>query len=241
MIGPYGPFRLDARFAFSDFAHWGEGHNDGFRDCVGACRGKRCVIDIGAHIGLVTLAASSVMADDGLLAAFEPAEANRRLLLRHLELNGLQGKVRVESALVGDEEQQSVPFFELDDATGMNTIAPGVMDGKFRRVTRPQVSLDSYCASHGFRPEVIKIDVEGAELGVLRGARAVLERDRPLVFLSVHPQQIRSLGESPEELAELIRSLRYVCRHADGSPATDLAFHEYLLFPVEQTQRDETT
>lgn len=232
-IGPYGPFRLDARFAFSNFSNWGGGHNDGFRDCVEACRGKACVIDVGAHIGLVSLPALSVMASAGNLVAFEPATANRNLLLRHLELNGYSGTARVESALVGSEERAETQFFEMPEHTGMNTVVPGAMDGRYESVARQQTTLDAYCARHDLAPDVIKIDVEGAELAVLEGGRDTIGRYRPLIFLSVHPRQIKLLGQTPEMLMQLIDSLGYVCRHIDGSPVTTFALREYILTSIE--------
>jgi FkbM family methyltransferase len=232
-IGPYGPFRLDARFAFSNFANWGGAHNDGFRDCVEHCRGKTCVIDVGAHIGLVSLPVLSVMAPSGVLVAFEPAAANRALLEKHLELNGFQGRSRVESTLVGGDERPAVPFYEMDGHTGMNTVVPGAMGETYQPVSRQQVTLDAYCVQHSLSPEVIKIDVEGAELGVLRGARSVLERCRPTIFLSVHPNQIGLLGESLAGLMDLIHSMKYTCRHVDGSPVDRFALREYVLVPID--------
>jgi FkbM family methyltransferase len=232
-IGPYGPFRLDARFAFSNFSNWGGEHNDGFRECVESCQGKTCVIDVGAHIGLVSLPVLSVMAPSGLLVAFEPAAANRTLLERHLELNGFQGRVRVESTLVGGDELDAVSFFEMDGHTGMNTVVPGAMGENYQPVSRQQVTLDAYCTRYSLSPEVIKIDVEGAELGVLRGARSVLARCRPTIFLSVHPGQIRLLGESLLGLMDLIHSMKYTCRHVDGTPVDSFALREYVLVPID--------
>lgn len=231
-IGTYGPFAIDAKFAFSDFASWGGGHNDGFSACVEACRGKSCVLDVGAHIGLVTLPVASVMAADGRLVSFEPAESNRRLLLRHLAANAFASVV-VEGALVGDSEAAAVEFYEMDDASGMNTVVAGAMDGAYRAVTKSQVTLDGYCERNGLSPQVIKIDVEGAELGVLRGARRIIASCRPSIFLSVHPRQIAILGETTEQLADLIESLGYDCRHIDGSSVDSFALREYVLTPKE--------
>lgn len=232
-IGRYGPFHLDAKFTFSDFANWGGAHNDGFGDCVEACRGKHCVIDVGAHIGLVSLPVASVLAPGGVLVSFEPARANRDLLARHLRINGFES-VRVEGSLVGGEDLAEVDFFEMEDASGMNSVVPGAMGTEYHAVRKVQVSLDAYCERHNLSPEVVKIDVEGAELGVLRGARAMLSRCRPLVFLSVHPRQIALLGESTEALSALIDSLNYDCRQADGTPVQSFALREYLLVPREK-------
>ena len=231
-IGPYGPFRLDARFAFSDFEHWGGAHNDGFAMCIEACRGKRCVIDIGAHIGLVSVPVASVLADSGRIVCFEPATANRRLLERHLTLNGLAQRATVGHRLVGERDMDQVPFFEMTSASGTNSIARGAVGDDYRQVERAQVTLDTYCVHHDLEPEVLKIDVEGAELAVLRGARNVLTRCRPQIFLSVHPRHIAALGESVDDLAALIAELGYDCRDCDGQRVEAFVLREYILSPV---------
>lgn len=230
-IGPYGPFLMDARFSFSDFRNWGSGHNNGFYKCIESCRGKTCVIDVGAHIGLVSLPALSVMASDGILVAFEPAMANRALLLRHLSLNGYKERVQLHDAVVGDVALDSRPFFEMSEDTGMNSVVPNLMDERYVCTSRVQVTLDDVCAESNLKPDVIKIDVEGAELLVLRGARNVILECKPIIFLSVHPRQISLFGESTDVLAQLIESLGYKCINPDGTSVSNFSLKEYLLIP----------
>ena len=229
-IGPYGPFRLNGLFAFSDFEHWGGGHNDAFVACVEACRGKRCVLDIGAHVGLVALPMASVVAPGGRVVCFEPAEANRRLLLEHAALNGFAA-IEVVPCLVGADSRSDVPFFEMAEPTGMNALVVRKNAGAYKAILRPQVSLDDFCAGRGVAPEVVKIDVEGAEIGVLRGARKTLARHRPLIFLSVHPRDIELMGENIEALSELIGSLGYDCKDAQGRAPSRFELREYVMTP----------
>lgn len=235
-IGPYGPFSLDGFFAFSNFAEWGNRHNEGFAACVEACRGKRCVLDIGAHIGLVTLPVASVLAPGGRVVSFEPGSVNRAYLERHVEINGLKDSVKVESALVGAEESKATPFYELKEAAGQNTTIAGILPSGARRSSIAQVSIDGYCTHAGLSPDVIKIDVEGAEIDVLRGATKTLASARPLVFLSVHPRQIQSAGRRLEELSAVIAAAGYECRHVDGSAVADYALREYVLRPIAAAQ-----
>jgi FkbM family methyltransferase len=230
-IGPYGPFRLDATFAFSDLAGWGRGHNDGFVACVEACRGRRCVIDVGAHVGLVTLPVATVLAAGGTVVSFEPAAANRRLLARHLELNGLTDRVCIESEIVGAEEREEVAFFEFAGVSGMNSVVAQAGRRAYTAQRRRQVTLDAFCGRLGLAPEVIKIDVEGAEIGVLRGGREVLRRFRPLVFLSVHPRLIAELGQSPADLRAEVHAARYEIRDVQGAPVERFELREYVLSP----------
>jgi FkbM family methyltransferase len=238
VIGPYGPFRLNGMFAFSDFEHWGGGHNDAFEACVEACRGRHCIIDVGAHIGLVALPMASVVAPDGRVYCFEPAECNRRLLLEHMKNNHLCN-IEVLPLLLGASDEPSVNFFEMNEPTGMNTIVPSDRQG-YRKTSHPQVSLDSFCAGRSIAPDIIKIDVEGAEVGVLRGARQTILRHRPSIFLSVHPRHLAGVGESVANLAMLIGELGYDCFDAKGNRPKQFELREYILQPRPVVRLDDS-
>ncbi|MEC9369126.1 MAG: FkbM family methyltransferase [Pseudomonadota bacterium] len=232
-IGKFGPFLLDGEFAFSDFANWGGGHNRGFDACVEASRGKTCVFDVGAHIGLVTLPMSSALAEGGRVFAFEPAVANLGYLRRHLALNGI-GNVEVVEALVGSEVCDGVAFYEQPRAAGQNSQVIKKNPKAYRETRRRQVTLDGFCRERDIAPDLIKIDVEGAEIGVLEGARDVLTRHRPVVFLSVHPVEIGLMGRSLEDLKRLIVEFGYECREIGGAPVTSFRLDEYVLAPVNK-------
>ena len=229
-IGTYGPFKLNAMFAFSDYEHWGDGHNNGFAKCIESCRGKLCVLDIGGHIGLVSLPVSKVLAKGGRVFAFEPSKANRQMLQEHADINALSN-IEVVEHLVGAEEKESVEFFENPEPSGMNSVVISKHHDAYTQVTKRQITVDGFCHEQGLRPDVIKIDVEGAELGVLRGARETLKRAHPTIFLSVHPREIGLLGESLEGLSALIKELGYECRNVDGSHVEEFALQEYILTP----------
>jgi FkbM family methyltransferase len=229
-IGPFGPFRLDGRFAFSNYKTWGGGVNAGFRACVEASSGARCVFDVGAHIGLVSLPISQMVAPGGKVFAFEPADFNRALLARHVKLNNIDN-IEVLDSLVGEQDESSVAFFQQETDTGLNSVARRSGQSSFVEIPKQQVRLDTLCAQRSLAPDLMKIDVEGAEIGVLRGARETIARCRPLIFLSVHPEQIGLLGHDKEELPALIDEIGYICRDIDGSEARPLEAREYILHP----------
>ena len=122
--------------------------------------------------------------------------------------------------------------FEQPRAARQNAIVIKKNPELYTETRRPQVTLDGYCKAHGLPPEVIKIDVEGSEIGVLEGARAVLSDHRPLIVLSVHPTELGLLGRSPEELAGLIEDLGYACRDIAGTPVESFGLDEYILEPL---------
>jgi hypothetical protein len=86
-IGQYGPYKLDCLFAFSNFRKWGDSHNSGFETTINFSKNKKCVLDIGAHIGLVSLPLSDVIDKQGYIYSFEPSTVNNNYLKKHIILN----------------------------------------------------------------------------------------------------------------------------------------------------------
>ncbi len=232
-IGPYGPFNVSAEFGFSDFANWGKGHNRGFIKCIEACRHKTCVLDIGAHIGLVTMPMSKAISPSGQVVAFEPSSANREALKRHLSLNSVKN-VTVVDNLIGDEVQDHVPFYESSGVSGMNSCTPFKSGENYKKVSRPQTTIDEFCLRHNLSPEIIKIDVEGWELSVLEGSTQVLKTSRPIVFLSVHPKHLHSLGRQPSELWSFLYELDYKISDISGDTVKSFKLDEYILEPKQE-------
>lgn len=235
-IGPYGPFRVSLEFTFSDFESWGGAHNRGFVSCVEACRGKRCILDVGAHIGLVTMPVASVLAPGGKVYSFEPAVANAAALRLHVELNKLDN-VEVVETLVGDTSKGDVSFFESVGPHGQNSLVLKSETtlvsehGGYSETLKRQITIDDFCGERDIRPEVIKIDVEGAEIAVLRGAKRVLESLRPIVYLSVHPREIALIGESVDQLRATIDELGYDIEDVYGQRISEFALDEYVMVP----------
>jgi FkbM family methyltransferase len=135
------------------------------------------VLDVGAHTGYYTLLASTLVGSAGRVRAFEPDVRNARFLRRHMALNRCRNVVVEEVAVA-----RGAGAMRFGAGRGSGT-------GRLREdgpVEVQTVGLDDYCARHGLRPDVIKVDVEGAEAQVFEGARATLQRDRPALLLSTH-------------------------------------------------------
>ena len=135
------------------------------------------VLDIGAHVGYYTLLSAVLAGPSGRVVAFEPSPANAAFLRRHVALNRL-GQVSVEEAAVSD--RAGTARFGSGSGSGTGHLA------EKGEITVRTLTVDGLCAEHGLTPTAVKIDVEGAEAAVLRGARETLARARPAVFLSTH-------------------------------------------------------
>jgi FkbM family methyltransferase len=156
------------------------------------------VWDIGANVGLYTLCSSFGVGASGRVYAFEPMPENLTHLRAHLELNGIEN-VEIESKAVIDRE--TVVRMKQGDSPSEWHLDTG---GEY---AVQSIALDSWLArSAARRPHVLKIDVEGAEVAVLRGAVDTLRRHRPLIYLSLHGETQRL--ESRELLQEVGYRLR---------------------------------
>lgn len=134
--------------------------------------------DIGAHVGFYTLLASNRVSSNGRVVAFEPLPRNLKYLYQHLRLNRIENVQVIEAAVT--DSNGSIEF-EEHASSSMSRITPG---GSLQVKT---VSIDMLL-SHGMipAPACMKIDVEGAELQVLKGAAETLRRYHPTLVLSTH-------------------------------------------------------
>lgn len=135
------------------------------------------VLDLGAHIGYYTLLASRLAGDRGRVFAFEPDPANAWYLRQHVRINRCANVEVVELAAY---DRSGRVAFTGGTGTGTGHVADaGVLEV-------PAVRVDEFVAERGIAPDIVKVDVEGAERRVLDGALEMIRRDRPLIFLSTH-------------------------------------------------------
>jgi FkbM family methyltransferase len=156
-------------------------------------------VDAGANIGIFTLAMARLVGESGEVHAFEPEPGNAALLEENVRRNDLEGTVTVVRSALG-EEAGSVSI-----STGPDAASAYVSDGG---VEVPRLRLDDYPLS---RLDLLKLDIEGAELGALRGAARTIERFRPVLLVECAERHLARAGGSARELIGLLRAAGYDC------------------------------
>lgn len=142
--------------------------------------------DIGAHIGLFALIGGRLVGDSGHVGAFEPMPENFDRLRANIEGNAL-GNVEAHCVALSDEEGSGA-FVTLGSslkghfAQGKDRVAEGVV----RVHTR---TVDTIVSRGGRIPDLLKIDVEGAEGRVIRGAAETMRAHRPAIVIEIHSAQ----------------------------------------------------
>jgi FkbM family methyltransferase len=158
------------------------------------------VYEIGAHVGLYMLGSSGKVGPEGHVYAFEPLPRNTEYLRRHIELNRLSNCSVVEAAVCNSAGWRHY------DASGCHSEAHLSETGS---TTVPVVSIDEFLSGGPDRrpPNVIRIDVSGAEMETLCGGRRTIIEFAPRVFLSVYSEDVS------RQCRELLSSLGYSFEH----------------------------
>ncbi|MBI5648838.1 MAG: FkbM family methyltransferase [Chloroflexi bacterium] len=160
------------------------------------------VFDLGAHVGFYTLLASELVGPLGKVIAFEPVPRNLFYLKMHLRLNHV-GNVIVKEAAVLDKS--GITSFEEASNSSMGHITP---QGRLQVQT---IALDNLVLDGGIpMPEYMKIDIEGAEFLALAGAKSILAKSHPTIFLATHGSTVH------QACCEFLQTLGYRLQSIDG-------------------------
>lgn len=143
--------------------------------------------DVGANIGLVSVIVGRqpVLVDGGTLHAFEPEPRNLAHLERNLAANGLLTMAWAHGVALAREEGTAALHVRGEAGEGRHSLVAA--QGATGTIEVTVATMDGFCARAGVEPDVVKIDVEGAEGEVLAGMNRLLERGRPReLFMEIH-------------------------------------------------------
>lgn len=148
------------------------------------CKTSTTVLDVGAHVGLYALLASTDR-DDVTTIAFEPVERNLQYLRGNAARNSTPG-LTIEPAAVGDHDGTIVLY--IPQTTRLPATATILESARAEIVPTevPIVTIDAYVRAHGLETvDLIKIDVEGAESAVLQGAAEIIREHQPAIICEI--------------------------------------------------------
>ncbi|MDM9379619.1 FkbM family methyltransferase [Chlorogloeopsis sp. ULAP01] len=193
--------------------------------------------DIGANWGFISLPAARIVGTTGRVVAVEPSPANLAWLKRHIVLNQCENIVTVIKAAVCEVNGGLVSLNLLNDGNSpsnslmfsgsTNEQSPSVS----QQIEVPAISLDSLLTKQERSPKLVKIDVEGAELKVLKGATRLLSSDKPpIIILAVHPFW-QATPEDSQEIVRILKNAGYKILNRQSCCVETLEYDEYVCLP----------
>lgn len=192
------------------------------------------VLEVGANVGSLTLEIARLVGRDGAVHAIEPTSGAFGKLQRNLSLNpDLAPQVTLHRMLVTDGDG-TTPTRELRWSWRIDA-APVERE----HVEVPAVSIDRLVSTVGLtRLDLLKIDVDGYEMKVLRGATETLRRLRPTILIELEDSFLATQGDSVRGAVEFLEALGYRGTRLDGTPfggrtgTTGHAAHNGVFRPI---------
>ena len=178
------------------------------------------VIDVGANVGTFALPVTS--ATGARVIAIEPVSSTFALLNANIRRNRAEGAISTIQSALGDTAGEAVV---TTDAQSANYVLAGRDTARIGEEQVRLATLDDLLADE-LRIDLIKVDVEGLELRVMRGAAATLARHAPAVLLEIEPRWTSRYGYEPQELFALMDDAGYgyqALTETGPMPATSVA------------------
>lgn len=172
------------------------------------------VIDVGANIGYYALTAALGVGPSGRVVAFEPGPAPAARLRENAALNGLSNLEVREAAVADRAGRLALHLGEDSEANSLFDAGPDAVG----QVEVQVVTLDEQVAELE-RIDLIKIDAEGAEVSVIRGAHRLLSGpNAPALIVEANPVTLRAANESVESLRDELESRGYTIEVLERMP-----------------------
>jgi FkbM family methyltransferase len=171
-------------------------------------KGDHCV-DIGANFGMHTLYLADLVGDAGEVVAFEPVPRNLALLERNIKLNAYAKRTSIVPKLASNSPLASLEIEIPEKGVAVTASISSKRISHFG-IRAPNLRLDDFFSIYSTPLRLMKIDVEGAELEVLRGAEKVLKRHKPILIIEVHGFALPNFGADVGMLRDFLSRLGYV-------------------------------
>lgn len=168
------------------------------------------VLDVGANVGYYTVLASEKVGPKGVVFSFEPDPENFQLLKENLHLNSCKN-VQAEQKAVTNQDAE-IEF--TIEATNKGESAVASENSKGKRYRIPGVRIDTFLPLQKVKKlDVIKIDIEGAEIQALQGMKQTIATSNSLtLFIEYNPSRIKLYGSKPDDLLKLLEGLGFTLK-----------------------------
>ena len=168
-------------------------------------------LDIGANIGEMALHMARLVGPHGHVHAFEPVPSVLARLRQNVQRNNLADRITVHPVALSNTTGTARIAFAEDTAENQGMGSLVTRDGPLHAECEvPTMTIDDFVRTHGIeRIDLMKIDIQGAELLLLEGGRHVFGEMSPDLLMEVSPEDLRSLGRTSRDLLATVAAYGY--------------------------------
>jgi FkbM family methyltransferase len=190
-------------------------HDEGHSTLYKLIKPGMVIYDIGANVGSTSLNMAKLTGSTGKVFAFEPDSTNYKTASLHFKLNNTTN-IQIFNTGLGDEKRQALQYNVNEFNRGMMRILPPEEAVEGAATTEVQVdTLDNIFQNNQVSaPHLMKIDVEGFEFRVLKGARQTILKYKPTLFIELDDRNLREQQSSASELVGYLEGLGYMIKNA---------------------------
>ncbi len=193
-------------FGFKDLAH---------EKLMGLVNKNNTVLDIGTNYGTTLLQFAKKVGEKGLVFGFEPDPINYEICTKNIVLNSFFN-VEVDNLGLGDVLGELLLVVDTESNRGGNRISKNTFGKEAYKVKI--VSLDEWIENKNVQHiDLIKMDVEGFEYNVLKGAEKTLEKFRPILFIELDDENLKLQDASAELLVKFLIEKNYVITNSENN------------------------
>lgn len=191
------------------------------------CRPGDLIFDIGVNIGSVSLRFAKKLESlggGGSIVGFEPDRINYEKCVKNISINKFSN-IEIHNIGLGENNENLYLDVPSPSNRGMNRISV-IKDRNHLSSLITVVALDSFLLESllSARVNLIKIDVEGYEMKVLKGALNVLKLSKPIIFIECDDNNLREQGNSASELVSYLKDFGYTMSRADNGEIVDIGY-----------------
>lgn len=192
------------------------------------------VIDVGAHIGLLSIILYKKVGASGKIFSVEPTPSTFKLLKKTIDINDASATVIPINKAVS--EKSGITSFYVTDIVAHNSNSLSNNNrsyGNEKKIDIEVISIDDLAKEYNLnRIDFIKLDAEGAEYSVLKGSTGVIDNSHPKILLALHPKSIKNFGNTLSEIWDFVVSKKYRVIYKNDEIDKDVFISQSNLFDV---------
>lgn len=183
------------------------------------------VFDIGANVGVIAVLLSKSMKPGTTIYSFEPVPDTFKILKDNSRVQKGNAKILPYNLALTDHVGE-VYFTNRTTHTINNILSKPDEDSIIVKAT----TVDEFCAVNNIRPNVLKVDVEGAEYHVLAGMIDVMTKNNCSIVMEIHQEMLASFGVTSDMFVRLLEPTNYNVYNVSGEEiTTDLIMKNYCV------------